>query len=192
NCAQRSAQFVRKRREEFILESSGPLRGDTRASLGVQHFFALLIGKLNGLDPLGLRQVAGELGVAEEATAVAAKGRDGDMGPKRGAVLAQAPSGIDKSPLFRRRPQLVLRPATFFHIGGIEDREVLADNVVGRVALDPLSAAVPSSHPAIGVEHKDCVLADAFYQEAKALFASAQLLIMRAPLRQITRDLGEP
>ncbi len=75
NRAQWRAQFVRKRRQEFVLESSCPLRGHTRASLGVQHLFALLIGKLHGLDPLALRQVAGELGVADEADRCRREGR---------------------------------------------------------------------------------------------------------------------
>ena len=107
---------MRKRRQEFVLESSCALRGHTRAALGVQHLFALLIGKLHGLDPLGLRQVAGELGVADELTGVVAKGGDRDIGPKRRAVLAQAPSGIDKAALFRGYLQLVLGPPALSRI----------------------------------------------------------------------------
>ena len=104
NCAQRRAQFVRKRRQEFVLESSCPLRGHTRTALGIQHLFALLIGNLHGLDPLGLRQVAGELGVTEKVTGVVAKGSDRDIGPKRRAILAQTPTGIDEATLSPRLP----------------------------------------------------------------------------------------
>ncbi len=125
-------------------------------------------------------------------TAVVAKGGDRDIGPKRRAVLAHAPSGIDKAALFRGYLQLVLRPAALFRFGRIKDRKVLPDDLARRVALDPLSPAVPGGHPAIGIEHEDGVFADAFDQEAKALFAPAQVLFVGASLRQIARDLGEP
>ena len=45
---------------------------------------------------------------------------------------------------------------------------------------------------AIGIEHEDGVFGDAFDQEAKTLFAAAQVLFVGAPLRQVARDLGEP
>ena len=68
------------------------------------------VGKLDGLDPLGRGQIAGELGVAEQSAGVVAKGGDSDIGPKRRTVLAQAPAGIDKAALFRGHLQLVLGP----------------------------------------------------------------------------------
>ena len=43
----------------------------------------------------------------------------------------------------------------------------------------------------LAIEHEDGVVADAFYQQAKALFAAAQLLFMGSPPRQVARDLGE-
>ena len=116
DCAQRRAQFVRERRQEFVLESGCALRGHARAALGVQHLFALLIGKLHGLDPLGLGQVAGELGVAEELAGVVAQRSDRDIGPKRRAILAQAPAGIDEAALFRGDLQLVLGPSAVSRI----------------------------------------------------------------------------
>ncbi len=69
---------------------------------------------------------------------------------------------------------------------------MLPDDVAFRVTLNPLSPNVPSGNPAIGVEHEDCVIPHTFHQEAKTLFAPAQILFVGAPLREITRDLGEP
>ena len=69
---------------------------------------------------------------------------------------------------------------------------MLPDDLARRVALDPLGPDVPGGDPAIGIEHEDCVFGDAFYQEAKTLFAPAQFLFVGASLRQVARDLGEP
>src|SRR6202035_5559484 len=92
------------------------LSAHTRIALGVQQLFALLINSLHGLDPLGLCQIAGELGIAEELTGFVAKGGDRDIGPKRRAVLAQTPSGIDKFTRFRRYLQLVIGPSALSRI----------------------------------------------------------------------------
>jgi hypothetical protein len=48
-----------------------------------------------------LGQIAGELGEAEELTGIVAKRSDRDIGPKRRAVFAKTPTGIDKFPLLR-------------------------------------------------------------------------------------------
>ncbi len=164
---------MRQRREEFVLESSCPLRGHTRATLGLQHLVALLTDQLHGFDSLGVRQVAGQLGVADEATGVVAQGRDRDIGPKRRTVLAHAPPGIDKAALLGGYPQLVLRPPTLPGFGRIKSRKMAANDFARRVPLDPLSPDVPSGHQAIGIEHEDCVFADAFHQKAKTLLALA-------------------
>jgi hypothetical protein len=92
---------VRKRRQEFILDASCALSLHTRASLGFQHLLALQIDKLQSFGPLGVRQIAGEIGVAEEATGIVAKGTDNDIGPKLRAILAHTPAVFNKATLFR-------------------------------------------------------------------------------------------
>ena len=41
--AQRRAQFVRERGQEFVLQPRCPLCGHARAALGIQHLLALLV-----------------------------------------------------------------------------------------------------------------------------------------------------
>src|SRR5208282_3454455 len=57
---------------------------------------------------------------------------------------------------------------------GVEAREVLADDLVGAVALDALCAPVPVGDDAIWIEHVDRVVGDAVDQQGIALFALAQ------------------
>src|SRR3984885_871601 len=83
-------------------------------------------------------------------------------------------------------------PSALSHLLRIKDRKVLPDDLGRRVALDPLGAGVPGGYPAVGIEHKDCVIGDAFDQKPKAFFASAQVFFVAASLRQVARDLGEP
>ena len=68
---------------------------------------------------------------------------------------------------------------------------MLADDLVGRVALDPLGPGVPGGDVAVGVEHEDRVVPDALDQEPEALLALAQRLLGLLALRQVARDLGE-
>src|SRR6185295_1553135 len=94
--------------------------------------------------------------------------------PDARPVLAQAPafflidagSGGDFQ-LSRRLSaiQILLR---------IKDREMLSDDLVGGVALDPLGAGVPGSDVSPGVEHEDGVVPDALDHEAEALLAHAE------------------
>ncbi len=54
-------------------------------------------------------------------------------------------------------------------LGGIEDREVLPENLVDLVALDALGAEVPGRDVAARVEHENGVVPDALHEEAEAL-----------------------
>src|SRR6185295_16927466 len=64
----------------------------------------------------------------------------------------------------------------------------LPDDLLGTVALDPGGAAVPGRHDAIDVEHEDRILAHPLDQQAKALLAVPQALLVLAPLGQVARD----
>src|SRR5437870_3018427 len=66
----------------------------------------------------------------------------------------------------------------------VETGKVLADDLVGRVALDTLGAAVPRSDPAGPIHRKDGVIKHALHQESIAQ-------IRLPPLRQISGDLAE-
>ena len=62
---------------------------------------------------------------------------------------------------------------------------------LGLVALDALGAGVPARDVAVGIEHEDRVVLHALDQQAEALLALAQLLLLRAALGEVARDLGE-
>jgi len=62
-----------------------------------------------------------------------------------------------------------VRPARGDIVGGIEDREVAADDLRLRPALDPLGAAVPDRHPALRIEHVDRIGRGAIDQQPEFL-----------------------
>ena len=189
--AERRPQLVRQRGEKLVLDARRPLRLHAGAALGLEDLLALLAGDLERLDALLPGQVAGELGEPEQPPLRVAQGGDGDGGPEAGAVLADAPAFVEESADLGGDLKLVVRPAALARVGGIEGREVAADDLVRGIALDPLRSGVPRGDDAVGVEHEDRVVGDAFDEQAEALLALAQRLFVVAPLGQVARDLGE-
>jgi hypothetical protein len=144
-----------------------------------------------GLHPALLRQVASDLGEAAQLAAAVVDGRDHHVGPEAGPVLADAPPFVLEASGGARPPQLLVRPAPSDGVCRIEPREVLADDLRGTVALDPLRAQVPARHAAIGVQHEDRVVLHGLDHEPEAFFALAHLLFLQAALGEVARDLGE-
>jgi hypothetical protein len=64
---------------------------------------------------------------------------------------------------------------------------MLADDLVARVALDLLRAAVPADHHAARVEHEDGIVDHAFDEQAEALLALAHGFLREAPLGDVAR-----
>src|SRR6185369_6548557 len=77
------------------------------------------------------------------------------------------------------------------HVGGIERREVLAENLLGLVTLDAACALVPARDATFRVEHEDPVVLHAPNEHAKALLALAERLLPSLPRREVARHLGE-
>src|SRR5204863_518661 len=84
--------------------------------------------------------------------------------------LAHAPALVLEAALGARDLELVFGPAARDRLGRVEAREMLADDLVGPVALDLLGAGVPAHHPAARVDHEDGVVVDAFDEEAETFF----------------------
>src|SRR5262249_29421173 len=80
--------------------------------------------------------------------------------------------------LFGRDFQLPLALAGERVLLGIEAREVLSDDLVRSVALDPLGAGVPRGDVALGIEHEDGVVLDAFDEELEPLVVSLAALVV--------------
>jgi hypothetical protein len=182
---------VRQRGEEFVLDAGGALRRHAGAALGFEQLGTLLVVHLHRLDPLALGQVAGQLGEAQVSSRFVAQRGDGHVRPEPAAVLAQAPPDVDEAALFHGLLKLVLGPAAVAHLRRIEHGQMLADDLLGRVALDALRSDVPGGDPPVDVQHEDRVFAHALHQQAEAFLALAQLVLVVAPLRQVAGDLGE-
>ena len=94
------------------------------------------------------------------------QGRDQHVGPERRAVLADPKAFLLVAALGRRDAQLLFGVAALYVLVGVEDREVLPDDLLGLIALDALGPFVPGGDIALGVEHEDGVVLDALDQEA--------------------------
>src|SRR5690606_21241217 len=104
------------------------------------------------------------------------------VGPEPAPVFAQAPALVLEAPLPARHLQLVVGPALGERFGGIEDGEVLADDLLGRVALDALGTLVPAHDAAVRVEEEDAVVLDGLHHQPEPLFALAELILVLPPL----------
>ena len=76
------------------------------------------------------------------------------IGPESGAVLANTPTLVLRSPLLRRNLKFPSGLAAFNVVRRIEPRKVLANDFVGSVAFDSLRSGVPGGHAPIRVEHQ--------------------------------------
>src|SRR5262249_34433817 len=126
------------------------------------------------LAPLG--QVARHLGEADQPTLTVEDARDDDVGPEAPAVLAEAPAQVLEATVARRDLELELALARANVLLGVEGREVLADDLVGAPALDPLGGGVPGLDVPGRVEHEDGVVGRALDEQAEPLLALAEPL----------------
>ena len=117
-----------------------------------------------------LGNVPGDLGEADEL-AVLVDGVDDDAGPEEGAVLADAPAFLFIAALFPGNSQGAQRLAVGAVDFGIEAGEVLPDDFVGRITLDPLAADVPARDHAGRVQHVQRVVGNTFNQKSEITFA---------------------
>src|SRR5205807_360123 len=93
----------------------------------------------------------GARGLCSSWASVAPQGGDEDVGPVRPSALADAPALLHVAPLGSRPPQLLGGPAPVDGVGGVEEREVPADDLLGPVAGDALGAGVPGRDAAVRV-----------------------------------------
>jgi hypothetical protein len=155
--------------------------GDERAEL-VRGFAQLLLRHL----PLG--DVAGDLGKADQPIILVADGVDLDQRPEAAAVFAHAPAFAFEMALARGRLQHPRRHADGAVFRRVETREMLADDFVGGIAFEPLSARIPTHDHAARVEHVDGVILDRLDQQAKPALAVVERFLRLAPFGDIPGD----
>src|SRR5688500_17658492 len=89
------------------------------------------------LGPPALREVTRDFGEAEQRTVAVVDSCDDDVRPESRAVLAKAPSLV-LHPAFRQRSRdLTLQLARSHVLGRIEAGEVLTEDLVLIIALEP-------------------------------------------------------
>ncbi len=87
------------------------------------------------------------------------------MGPEPCAILAHAPPLPLEPPLGHRGPQRQTGHASGPLLFGVEDGEVLPDDLLGGVPLEPLGARVPARDSPVLVEHVDGVVGDRIHEQ---------------------------
>ena len=122
---------------------------------------------------------------------IVADGVDDDMGPKAGAVLADAPAFFFKSALSLDGFQRLLRLAGFPIFIRIELREVRPMISSWQIAFDPLRAKVPVGHDAFWVEHVDGVVGNTLHQQPELLLALLERFLGGFAFGQVARNLGK-
>jgi hypothetical protein len=118
----------------------------------------LLAEPLFVLAPVG--HVPCHLQVPLDVAVLVADRRDRDVRPEARPVGPDAPALVLCRPLLGRVGQVRLRDAGLAVGLGVERREVLAQDLPGFVALDPLGALVPGPDPPLGVQPENGVLLD--------------------------------
>src|SRR6516164_7454925 len=93
------------------------------------------------LEPFGY--VTGDLGEARQPAVIVIDRIDDDAGPEERAVLAHAPAFFLVMAGFFGDLQGALRLAGRLVRRRIELREILPDDLLGQVALDPLPTRIP-------------------------------------------------
>jgi hypothetical protein len=155
--------------------------GNQRAEL-TRGFVQILLRHL----PFG--DVACDLGKADQHAIVVVDGVDLDQRPEAAAVLAHAPAFAFEVALTRRRLQHPRRQADGAVFGRVELGKMLADDLVGRIALEPFGARIPAHDHAARVEQIDRVILDRLDQHAEAALAVVERLLRLAPLGDVAGD----
>src|SRR6185437_5605772 len=131
------------------------------------HLLRLLETLFSGL---ALGQVPSHLGKANYLTVAIVNGVDNNACPKQGAVFADAPSFHFMFPGTSRRFERPLRNTIRLVLFCIEAREVLSNDLLSLVPLDPFGSRIPVDDHPVGVEHENGIVGDTFHQNAETAF----------------------
>jgi hypothetical protein len=116
---------------------------------------------------------------------------DDDARPEQRPVLAHPPALAFIGAVLERRIQRELRNPAAAFILGVEAGEMLADDLIGGIALGGLGAGIPVGDDSVLVEHVDGIIAHALDEHAEALLAFEQRLLLVLPVGDVAGDLGK-
>ena len=127
--------------------------------------------------PLALRDVAQDHREAPQVPHLVPQSRYERVRPEPGAVLADPFAFFLVAALLRGNTQRLLGVAALGVFPGIENGEVLADDLLCRIPIDALGALIPAGDTPFGVEHEDGVVLYPLHHKPEALLALAQFLL---------------
>ena len=137
------------------------------------------------------REIARDLGEANQLASRVAHRRNDHVRPEPRAILANTPALVFEASIARRDLELLVRlPARRDSPADRRWRNACPDLLDG-IPVDPLGALVPARDVSAWIEHEDAVVTHTLNQQAESLFAQAQRFFRRAALRQIAGDLRE-
>ena len=99
---------------------------------------------------------------------------DDHVGPESSAVFTDPPAFVLEAAQPLGLGELVLRQLASECVRRIEHREVVADDLIGAVALEALCPGVPGVHPTVRIEQEDGVVSDRLDEEAKTFLAVSE------------------
>ena len=194
----RRPELVRERHQKLVLGAVGLLRRLVRrfgAPLGVlceHELLALLEHRepsLFGKHPFG--DVAGDLGETAEGPRGVVDRGDDDVRPESGAILADAPSFAFGRSVLPRQLESLLRFSGGDILLRIENREMLPDDLLVFVPLDPARPEIPGRDLPVGIENEDGVIAHRIDEETHQLLGFPVPILGSLALRQIPGHLRE-
>ncbi len=154
---------VGQQKSLLLVEQAKPLRHVLQRQIEVLRHLGQTIGVR-----LLLRDVLGDVGIADKGTARVMDRVHHRVSPETGSILAVAPAlGLELS-LLASNAHGALRLVRRTIFRAIKAREVLADDLCGRETHLAFGALVPVRHPALCVEHVDGIILHALQKHGEA------------------------
>ena len=167
---------------EVMRDAAGEL-ADRLHALHLQHALVDALEML--LRKTLFRHVARDLAEADQRAGRIEDRVDHHARPETVAALADAPAFRFEAALRLGLAQSAPRHVDGAVLLGIEQREMLADDLFLPIPLDALGPAVPARNPAGGIEHEDRVVVDALdhqFKLGRAALEAALRLVVRGDL----------
>src|SRR5471032_2601989 len=129
---------------------------------------------------LSLGDIPRHLGETAQQARFIVNGCNDDVSPEAGSVFADTPPFLFEATLGTRNLELESWLSGTVVDIGIEDAEILPDDLVRRIALDGLRPRVPGRDVPLGVEEEDRVILHGCHQQPEDFLALPQAFFVLA------------